>query len=597
MKKAKLVVAAPVALGTVEPAQIQWEKCCLCQKIKSENLVCPANNVILSRRNLGYKTLSENLEKLKAFPYKLPSGRSASELDEGGGIHDTLVHKTAKWHKNCSLSYQAPKFATLLAEVSADNYVQRQATPRLYETRSGHPSVKPMDSTCFLCRGPATWDNQLHLCETEDVNNNVKDCAIKTNDTELLALLDTGGDLIAQEAKYHCICLTKLYNKRRRYMCKSDTEKNDVFCEGMAFADLLTYMREKMDKSKDFVFRMGYLTKMYSERVAQLQGKSLKNLRLEHTSRLREKIMSHFSNLNAIKPSKEYLLVQNGSKLTTSIRQEDQDEDALAFIRFVRNLRKCVFSTTTSFNGSFGPNCEKESVVGMVQAASNLLLYGTSDPKECGATAPALTLSQFIMANMKRRAPTGDIVRFNMKMEPPLPVYLGLAAYGRGRDKASIDDMHRRGLSISSTRVMGVTSQLCRMVVQRAREENVVCPSNLKKGIFTAHAIDNFDVKGTSTMGHGEFHGTTISVFQFPEPGVHTEERTFKTSYTDVAAGGDRRVPELPEFYSVVPECVVRSERPKTPGWSEDIVGRVVREGKSGATFIKYVIRNTSEIT
>ena len=45
---------------------------------------------------------------------------------------------------------------------------------------------------------------------------------------------------------------------------------------------------------------------------------------------------------------------------------------------------------------------------------------------------------------------------------------------------------------------------------------NVVCPSHLRKGIYTVGAMDSIDHNPSSTTAHSSFHGTGISIFQFP---------------------------------------------------------------------------------
>jgi len=119
------------------------------------------------------------------------------------------------------------------------------------------------------------------------------------------------------------------------------------------------------------------------------------------------------------------------------------------------------------------------------------------------------------------------------------------------------------------------------MVVEWAEEEHVVCPSNLRKGLFTVAAIDNFDVKSTGLSGHGEFHGTSISIFQHPVPGNEGQIRTFRTSYMDVKASGERCVPELPEYYSTVPDCVLPSQQPSFSEYSLETASMVLLESKS----------------
>lgn len=100
MKRIKLTVAASAPLSEAHCLEIDWSKCCLCQKITSEPLTCPGNNPIVKNKNLGYVTLGANLEKLEPYNYILESGFKVNDLDEGNGIQDTLKERIAKYHKN-----------------------------------------------------------------------------------------------------------------------------------------------------------------------------------------------------------------------------------------------------------------------------------------------------------------------------------------------------------------------------------------------------------------------------------------------------------------------------------------------------------------
>ena len=41
-------------------------------------------------------------------------------------------------------------------------------------------------------------------------------------------------------------------------------------------------------------------------------------------------------------------------------------------------------------------------------------------------------------------------------------------------------------------------------------------PAQLRRGLFTVGALDNFDHNPSRTTAKGSFHGTVISMFQFP---------------------------------------------------------------------------------
>ena len=64
-----------------------------------------------------------------------------------------------------------------------------------------------------------------------------------------------------------------------------------------------------------------------------------------------------------------------------------------------------------------------------------MLLFGSAVSTECQASKVALSMSQFLMFNMHRAAPAGNIARNKKTMETPLPVSIGLLRHAEGRKK------------------------------------------------------------------------------------------------------------------------------------------------------------------
>ncbi len=74
--KKKVALAASVPLESVE-GKINWDICCICQ-MPGGDLTCPANNPNVKSRNVGYITLSENIERLSGTNHVFPSGENQS---------------------------------------------------------------------------------------------------------------------------------------------------------------------------------------------------------------------------------------------------------------------------------------------------------------------------------------------------------------------------------------------------------------------------------------------------------------------------------------------------------------------------------------
>ena len=103
-----------------------------------------------------------------------------------------------------------------------------------------------------------------------------------------------------------------------------------------------------------------------------------------------------------------------------------------------------------------------------------------------------------------------------MCYESPLPLFIGLDIHTRLRPKKIVTELHELGLSVSYDRVLQLENQLATAVCLHTQKEGVVCPPQLRPGLFTVGTVDNLDHNPSSTTATGSFHGTGISLFQSP---------------------------------------------------------------------------------
>ena len=171
------------------------------------------------------------------------------------------------------------------------------------------------------------------------------------------------------------------------------------------------------------------------------------------------------------------------------------------------------------FQGKFEADFQSQSVPESFQCLVSMLLNGpgikSKDPEESQAS---LTIAQLIIFNMKkRRTKSADkSTRHHRNREPPLPVYIGLTIHAQTRSKKLINQMNDLNLSIRYNRVDEILNGLGTSVCKHFETIGVLCPLQLKKGFLTVGAIDNLDHNPSSTTSKGSFHGTGISLFQFP---------------------------------------------------------------------------------
>ena len=114
--------------------------------------------------------------------------------------------------------------------------------------------------------------------------------------------------------------------------------------------------------------------------------------------------------------------------------------------------------------------------------------------------------------------------------------------------------LNNLGLSISYNRVLELENMLATAVCKQFEDEGVVCPAKLRKGLFVVGAVDNLDYNPSSTTAQDSFHGTGISVFQFPtvnNSGICRDPVVINPSL-------DSTNFSLPEKYSNVPAATTK---------------------------------------
>ena len=211
-----------------------------------------------------------------------------------------------------------------------------------------------IENTCFFCNEPA-GSPDLHNASTYNVDTNVRKCALKLEDTALLAKL-AAGDMIAIEAKYHQHCLRSLYNIARQASTKTNHEEHSCL-HGIAFAELVAFLEDmSSDEDSAPVFKMIDITELYTERLKQL------GLTVEariHTTRLKNQLLSALPDLRAHSHGRDILLSFEKDIGPALMIASHPDSDAMHLMRAAQVVRKEIFDSKFSFDGAFQANCSR----------------------------------------------------------------------------------------------------------------------------------------------------------------------------------------------------------------------------------------------
>ena len=164
--------------------------------------------------------------------------------------------------------------------------------------------------------------------------------------------------------------------------------------------------------------------------------------------------------------------------------------------------------------------------------------------------AKCLSICQLILFNFKESVSRANNSRRHSRVrEPPLPLYVGLNIHTLTRGKKLIGQMNNLGLSVSYHRLLEIQEGITKALCHRFRDENVVCTTQLKTGIMSVGALDIIDHNTSATTAQGSFHGTSISIFQFPSadnPGRIREPLL-------ISSNTNTDCPALPDSFRTVP--------------------------------------------
>ena len=181
------------------------------------------------------------------------------------------------------------------------------------------------------------------------------------------------------------------------------------------------------------------------------------------------------------------------------------------------------------FDGFFTSECQRDSVPSSLLALINMILDGPNIKHQTqltsnASTTAALSVSQLVVFNsvkQSRNSKPSVNVRHDRDYETPRPLYLGLKVHVVTRSKTLLDTLFHRGLYMSYDRVLQIQSDIANGVCQRYEMEKVVCPPNMRRGLFTIAAVDNIDHNPSSATAKDSFHGTGISLMQHQSQSFH----------------------------------------------------------------------------
>ena len=246
------------------------------------------------------------------------------------------------------------------------------------------------------------------------------------------------------------------------------------------------------------------------------------------------------------------------------LSQATDYSEALILNKAAKILRRRMISKGFSFGGNFYDGCVEDSLPPALLQFVCMIEHGVDikSQLEFGASKSDQAMAQLLQYNCYARYREGaKTFRHSKERETPFPVFMGMSIYAKTRKKVLIDLLHDHSLTIPYDRVLEISAQLGDAAVGKNIEEGVVCPSVLRKRLFTTAAMDNIDHNPTATTATTSFHGTSVSLFQYPTQANDGEKReSFEIRNFNV-----KKVPELPETSTNIHPAAFTSKNPSPP--------------------------------
>ena len=129
-----------------------------------------------------------------------------------------------------------------------------------------------------------------------------------------------------------------------------------------------------------------------------------------------------------------------------------------------------------------------------------------------------------------------------------------------------VDSLHKLGVSISYDRVLSISTAVGNSACRRFEQEGVVCPSKLRKELFTTAAIDNIDHNPSSNTAQGKERFMELPS-RFSQ-NMDTTNLCQERNITVKECGGQlstKSVRPLPNWYTDVPPCIMRKAAENIP--------------------------------
>ena len=136
-----------------------------------------------------------------------------------------------------------------------------------------------------------------------------------------------------------------------------------------------------------------------------------------------------------------------------------------------------------------------------------------------------------------------------------------------------IDTLFDEGICVSYDRVKQVGIDLANTEISRYHQEGIVCPSKMRRGLFTTFGLDNIDKNLSSITSQESLHGTALSLTQH----VSTDNEGVILSVRGHIESTGSHMKKLPASYTdVPPAAMVKDQIPPDTRCPDQLVNELL---------------------
>ena len=502
-----------------------WALCCICQQ--DGDLRSTPDDI----QNLAENLLKHWEDEVLDFePIKLTNKTEDGKPDFVGA----MLSNNANYHHACAINYsdnRRNRKHKSLEKKQAQIQPQPSPGPSLRNAKPGQIDDDKIENheICVLCGRLDNIENfhaagALHASKDKlkakhviDLTEKWRKIALQLEDEELLARLVI-GDLGANSAFYHRECCTQLHNRYRKMV--QENEKGDI--------DIEQYKEAAFDKV------IAYIHGNLAEYASGFVLKELESIYLDYLSNYDIQIDSHVTrfgyhlcerapNLEIRKVLKQKRVLVSDSIDSMVDNHIKTSTDWIKKVRsIVQPIRDHMFELKGGFEGSLIKQDQERSVSPFLLTLISMTIDGEVGLKnKCSyATLTAAELITFHARKVqKSKTNFSSVARRTHKndRETPVTIYIGLKLYSAVRSRTLIQSLYEIGVCISYDRILSITKSIYDSLNVNYDNSGIFLPQKMRKGIFLILLKDNIDKNARANLVHSHYHGTSISILQFPE--------------------------------------------------------------------------------